>query len=172
MEELDIKDFLAYLKKYIWALIIIPIVAAAAVYYYDTQIKVPLYNASSQVALLQSDSSNAATTLSEINANQKLTSTYSVIAKSKAILDQVIFELDLNTTSDALAKNIKVSTISDTTILKMWGGSFQEIHADVPATIMNDRTFVPVRVVSEAFGAKVDWDANTKSVLIFTHGEG
>ena len=119
MEELDIKDFLSYLKKYIWALIIIPIIAAAVVFYYDTQIKVPLYNASSQVALLQSDSSNAATTLSEINANQKLTSTYSVIAKSKAILDQVIFELDLNTTPEALAKNIKVSTISDTTILKI-----------------------------------------------------
>ena len=119
MEELDIKDFLAYLKKYIWALIVIPIAAAAAVFYYDTQIKVPLYSASSQVALLQSDSSNAATTLSEINANQKMTSTYSVIAKSKAILDQVIFELDLNTTPDALAKNIKVTTISDTTILKI-----------------------------------------------------
>lgn len=62
--------------------------------------------------------------------------------------------------------------VDDTTILKMWGGSFQEIHADVPATIMNGRTFVPVRAVSEAFGAKVDWDVNTKSVLIFTHGEG
>ena len=62
--------------------------------------------------------------------------------------------------------------VDDTTILKMWGGGVQEIHADVPATIINSRTFVPIRVVSEAFGAKVDWDANTKSVIIFTHGEG
>ena len=69
--------------------------------------------------MIQSDSSSAAATLSEINANQKLTSTYSVIAKSKVVLEQVISELGLNVTPDVLAKNIKVSTITDTTILKI-----------------------------------------------------
>lgn len=119
MEELDLKDFLSYLKKYLIALIILPIVAALGVLYYDTNVKTPLYEASSQVALLQSDSSSAAATLSEINANQKLTSTYSVIAKSKVVLEQVISELGMTITPDVLAKNIKVSTITDTTILKI-----------------------------------------------------
>ncbi len=119
MEELDIKEFLSYLKKFLWALITLPIIAVSAVAYYDTNIKTPLYESSSQVALLQSDSSSAAATLSEINANQKLTSTYSVIAKSKTVLEQVIFDLGLDTTPDVLAKSVKVSTISDTTILKI-----------------------------------------------------
>lgn len=119
MEELDIKDFLSYLKKYLLALIIVPIVAAFGVLYYDLSVKTPLYEASSQVALLQSDSSSAATTLNEINANQKLTSTYSVIAKSKTILEQVISKLNLQTTPSALAEDIKVTTIPDTTILKI-----------------------------------------------------
>ena len=119
MEELDIKDFLSYLKKYLWALIALPIVTAGAIAYYDTNVKTPLYEASSQVALLQSESSSAAATLSEINANQKLTSTYSVIAKSKNILEQVIDELKLQTTPEELAKTIKVATITDTTILKI-----------------------------------------------------
>ena len=119
MEELDLKDFLTYLKKYLWALIFVPVVALLGVLYYDTSVKTPLYEASSQVALLQSDSSSAAATLSEINANQKLTSTYSVIAKSKVVLEQVIDKLNLDVTPDVLAKNIKVSTIADTTILKI-----------------------------------------------------
>ncbi|MBR2695670.1 polysaccharide biosynthesis tyrosine autokinase [Candidatus Saccharibacteria bacterium] len=119
MEELDLKDFLSYLKKYLLALIIAPIVAALGILYYDTSVKTPLYEASSQVALIQSESSSAAATLNEINANQKLTSTYSVIAKSKVVLEQVIKELSLNVAPDVLARSIKVSTITDTTILKI-----------------------------------------------------
>ena len=37
---------------------------------------------------------------------------------------------------------------------------------DVPAQIVNDRTLVPVRAVSEAFGCNVDWDGETRTVHI------
>lgn len=37
---------------------------------------------------------------------------------------------------------------------------------DTPAKIVNDRTLVPVRAVSEGFGAKVGWDQSTKTVSI------
>ena len=37
---------------------------------------------------------------------------------------------------------------------------------DVPAQIVNDRTLVPVRAVSEAFGCNVDWDGDTQTVII------
>jgi len=38
---------------------------------------------------------------------------------------------------------------------------------DVPATINQGRTLVPLRFISEAFGAKVDWDQKSKSISIF-----
>mgnify|MGYP000927463070 CR=1 FL=1 len=41
---------------------------------------------------------------------------------------------------------------------------------DVPAKIVNDRTFVPLRAVSEAFGAKVDYVAESKVILISSTG--
>ena len=41
MEELDLNDFLFYLKKYLWVLIIVPIVAALGILYYDTSVKTP-----------------------------------------------------------------------------------------------------------------------------------
>lgn len=37
---------------------------------------------------------------------------------------------------------------------------------DVPPKIVSGRTLVPVRFVTETLGAKVDWDANTKSVIV------
>ena len=40
------------------------------------------------------------------------------------------------------------------------------IELDVPAMIINDRTLVPVRAISEAYGCKVEWAADTKTVVI------
>lgn len=36
----------------------------------------------------------------------------------------------------------------------------------VPAQIINDRTFTPARFVAEALGATVDWDGQSKTVII------
>ncbi len=40
------------------------------------------------------------------------------------------------------------------------------MHLDVPAKIMNGRTLVPIRAISEGFGAKVSWDDATKTVYV------
>lgn len=42
---------------------------------------------------------------------------------------------------------------------------------DTKAIIKQDRTFVPIRFVSEALGATVKWDGNTRTVIITTGKE-
>lgn len=42
----------------------------------------------------------------------------------------------------------------------------REIVLDVPAQLVNDRTLVPVRAVSESFGCGVDWNGDTQTVII------
>lgn len=37
---------------------------------------------------------------------------------------------------------------------------------DVPAKIYQDRTYIPLRAVSEAFGADIDWDGNLRLITI------
>lgn len=37
---------------------------------------------------------------------------------------------------------------------------------DVPAMLVNDRTLVPVRAISEALDGNVDWDDATQTVII------
>ncbi len=40
------------------------------------------------------------------------------------------------------------------------------VYLDSPACIVDDRTLVPVRAISEAYGAEVEWDGATKTVTI------
>ena len=58
-------------------------------------------------------------------------------------------------------KEIKI-TINNTTAFV--DGS--AVTLDVPAQIVNSRTLVPVRFISESLGEKVDWDGNTRTVII------
>ena len=40
------------------------------------------------------------------------------------------------------------------------------VEIDVPAEIINSRTLIPVRAISEAFGCNVDWDGDNYRVII------
>lgn len=42
----------------------------------------------------------------------------------------------------------------------------EEVTLDCEAQIMNDRTMVPLRFIAETFGLDVEWDQNTRTVLI------
>ena len=42
----------------------------------------------------------------------------------------------------------------------------EQVKLDVPAEIKNKRTFVPIRFISEVFGADVTWDKDTQKVTI------
>lgn len=55
-----------------------------------------------------------------------------------------------------------MSYAADVNIL--YNGEQMELDAD--AYIKNDRTMVPVRGIFEAAGAKVNWDAETQTVMI------
>ena len=44
----------------------------------------------------------------------------------------------------------------------------KEVELEVPPQIINDRTMVPLRAISETIGADVDWDGENYSVIITT----
>ena len=61
----------------------------------------------------------------------------------------------------SLAINSNILLINDTKT-----GATKKVELDVPAQLVNDRTLVPARAVSEALDAKVDWDEASQTVLI------
>lgn len=42
----------------------------------------------------------------------------------------------------------------------------KKIELDVPAQIISDRTFIPIRAVSEALNKSVEWDGQTRTITI------
>lgn len=74
---------------------------------------------------------------------------------------------------DASTRTVTVIKGSDKIILKidskeaLVNGETKEL--DVPATIVNGRTLVPVRSISESLGPEVSWDDNSKTVIIKTN---
>ena len=54
----------------------------------------------------------------------------------------------------------------DDTIYVDNNGSESTVKMDTPMIIVDDRTLVPIRFMSNAFGMQVGWDGNTETVVI------
>ena len=65
-----------------------------------------------------------------------------------------------------------VTSVLDETEIKLTIGekalykNGETVELDVPAQIMNGRTMVPVRAISESFGVNVEWDGETRTVIL------
>ena len=84
----------------------------------------------------------------------------------RAIFEALEAEVDWDesTATATASKDGRVVTITEGSNVAYIDGAEQAL--DVTATIHNDRFVVPVRFVSEAFNAKVEWDPFSQSVLI------
>lgn len=152
MEEINIKDFFSYLKRYIIAFILVTAVAVAGVAVYDIKFKKPIYQAHTAIVIAKSDeASNTAATLNDINASQKLTSTYSEIAKSELVLGQVIENLGLDTGVKELSKNVTVKPVEDTSIIDV---TVKNLDAEQSAIVANEIAKVFADEIKEIY--KVD----------------
>ena len=125
MEEIDLKDFLGYLKKFIIPTIIVTILALGGTYIFDTQLKTPMYS------------------------TYTIAATYSEFVKSRLVLQQVIDSLHLEYSADDLAKNITVTNITDTQVLKI---TVSDTSAENAQRIADKTTEVFAKEITELTG--------------------
>lgn len=139
MDEIDIKDFFSYLKRYILAFIVVTIVTVGAAFVYDTMMKKPVYQAQTTIVIAKSDvaglENTTTATLNDINASQKLATTYSEIAKSELVLNRVIENLGLHVGVKDLSRNLTIKPVDDTSILSI---TAKDLSARLAATIANE----------------------------------
>ena len=71
-------------------------------------------------------------------------------------------------------QTVTVVTEDVTVIMQIGNNVFtrngERITLDVPPQIVGSRTLVPIRAVAESFGADVDWEQSTQTVVISTTG--
>jgi capsular polysaccharide biosynthesis protein len=157
MEEIDIKDFLKYLKKFIIPAAAALVLAVAGVLIYEINYKTTLYKATTKVVLAQAVVNDEKSkkveetgiTLNDININQKLVQTYSEIAKSDEVLQKSIDKLGLETTPADLSKRVSVTDVTDTVIIKI---SVEDEDPEKSAEISNRIAKEFTRSVKDTFG--------------------
>jgi len=119
MEEINLGDLFSYFfKKSPLIILIISIITILGIIYMIS-IQVPLYHGTTSIVLVQQSNETTGVTQSDLNVNEKLVSIYSEIIKSRRVLSQVINELNLDFTVSELAKNIQVTSLSNTPIIKI-----------------------------------------------------
>ena len=136
MEEINIRDFLNYLKKYVLVIVAVSLVLIIGVFIYDKSIKKPLYTTYTTIILTKSNEAQTGTTITQndILLNQKLVETYSKIIKSKLVLEQVISETGVTYTAEELSENVNVEAYENTEMLKI---SVTDQDPELAASIAN-----------------------------------
>ena len=88
---------------------------------------------------------------------------------------RAIFEqFGMNVNWDGSTKTVTATKDDTNIILKVGdnrlGKNNISYPLDSPATIVKSRTLVPLRAISEALNANVNWDQSTRTVKILTKG--
>lgn len=153
MEEINLKEFWDYYKRFIKYVVIAVLLCAILMFAYSSWIKKPMYSTSTTVVLVKNDegttsSSNSSIEQSDIVLNQKLVATYRQIIKSRLVVGQVIDELGLNYSIDKLSSRITVQAVDDTEILKI---TVTDANYDKAARIANKLTEVFDKEVTKIY---------------------
>ncbi|PLS17785.1 capsular biosynthesis protein [Bacillus sp. M6-12] len=109
-ESISLRELFETLKKRLSLIIAIAFLATAISGAVSYLLLKPIYNSSSQILVSQA-AAGALSSLAGVafDTDAKYIETYNVILKSPYILDQVIEELDLNTTAEALNSSVSVT---------------------------------------------------------------
>ncbi|PLS01506.1 YveK family protein [Neobacillus cucumis] len=133
-ETISLKELFETLKKRLWLIVSITVIAALVSgiisYFYLT----PIYQASTQILVNQTKNEQSVYSSNEVQTNLQLINTYNVIITSPAILDIVIIQLGLDMSADQLKSKITVGSEKDSQVVNL---SVQDPDPKVAAEIAN-----------------------------------
>lgn len=161
MEEINLKELFDYFVSKWFIIAITGLVFVVAGASYTLFFKTPMYNSyTTMVLTTNNEKTNQQITSSDITLNKNLVSNYRVIMKSHSILNQVINNLELNTTAEQLKKQVNVTTEDDTEIIRI---SVNNENADSAKDIANE--------IARVFSNDVARYYSIKNVAIVDYAE-
>ncbi|MCA1320233.1 capsular biosynthesis protein [Bacillus tianshenii] len=118
-ETISLKELFQTIKKRLWLIALITIVATATSGVVSFFLITPIYESSTQLLVNQSKSDQTAVDVNQIRSNIEIINTYNVIIKSPSVLDKVSEELNSNETAGSLNSKITVGPEGQSQVLKI-----------------------------------------------------
>jgi len=179
MEELDLQELLRYYLRKLPIILGVLILTIVAGYLYIKSFQVPLYHGTTTIILIQKqDEGTNDITQSELTISEKLVSTYTEIIKSRRVLSPVIQTLNLDMTTDELKNKISVSSVNDTSIIKI---TVSDENNYLAVSIANNLATVfkeeiskiynleNISTIDEAIAEKTPYNVNvTKQLIVYS----
>ncbi len=171
MEELDLREvFNMFWNKKV-QIIVITLLFVIIGGVYSFMFTTPKYKSSTTLVLSTSNdttkagktttSDTDAITQADVTLNSKLVSTYSELVKSKAVLRQVINDLDIkDLNEEELKKSVTVNAVKDTELIEI---SVTSTNSSYPSKIANE--------IAKVFTAKVAEIYNINNVHVVDKAE-
>lgn len=118
-ETISLRELFHTLKKRLWLIVLIMVVAATASSVISFFVLTPIYQSSAQILVNQAKSEKDLYNTGEIQTNIQLINTYSVIIRSPKILNKVKEELNFPGTVGELQNKIAVASEKDSQIIAL-----------------------------------------------------
>ncbi|MDP9578351.1 UNVERIFIED_ORG: capsular polysaccharide biosynthesis protein [Bacillus sp. 1751] len=118
-ETISLRELFQVLRKRLWLIVLITIIAATVSAVISFFVLTPVYESKTQILVNQAKNDQELYNPQTVQTNVQLINTYNDIIKSPAILDKVIKELKLNSSAQSLSGQIQVTNAQDSQVAQI-----------------------------------------------------
>ena len=118
-ETISLRELFAVLRKRLWLIVLITIIAATVSAVISFFVLTPVYESKTQILVNQAKNDQQLYSNQTVQTNVQLINTYNDIITSPAILDKVIKELKLDKSAQTLSGQIQVTNAKDSQVAQI-----------------------------------------------------
>lgn len=158
--EIDLMELFYALRHRLWIIILALVIGGAGAGFFSKKVLSPIYESTSMVYVLSKETTLAS--LADLQIGSQLTKDYSVIIKSRPVLEEVIEKQSLDMTTEELSNMISIDNPKDTRILSITVSDVDplraqaivnEITKDSSSYIADIMEMVPPKTIEEGVAA-------------------
>ncbi|MBY0076510.1 capsular biosynthesis protein [Priestia aryabhattai] len=118
-ETISLRELFAVLRKRLWLIVLITIIAATVSAVISFFVLTPVYESKTQILVNQAKNDQQLYSNQAVQTNVQLINTYNDIIKSPAILDKVVKELKLDKSAVDLSDQIQVTSAQNSQVAEI-----------------------------------------------------
>ena len=161
--EIDLKEIFQVLLSRLWFVIFLGVIAGLGTLVYSKYVIDPIYSSTTKVYVLNRQNTDANITYTDLQTGSQLTKDYVELVKSRTVLSQVVEDLDLDISTEALAGMITVSTAEDTRIITITVNSTDVYEAQKIADHLREVASAHIQQVMNLEAVNVVEEANVQT---------